>query len=93
MTAPRRRDAALAALRRPEAALAALVLGACAFFYQAGGWNQNSRFAMVRALVEDGTNRIDRFAGTTGDLSRLDSLVAHADLLTSLRGDVRAYRK
>jgi hypothetical protein len=31
-------------MRRPELALFALVLGAYAYFYQAGGWNQNSRF-------------------------------------------------
>jgi hypothetical protein len=31
-----------------------------AYFYQAGGWNQNSRFALVRAIVEERTLRIDR---------------------------------
>jgi len=38
-----------------------------AYFYQAGGWNQNSRFDLDRALVEDGTLRIDDFASNTGD--------------------------
>lgn len=31
------------------------------YFHQGGGWNQNSRFAQVRALVEDGTYSINRF--------------------------------
>lgn len=59
-------------LGRPEAALFALVLGAYAYFYQAGGWNQNSRFDLVRAIVEDGSIRIDRFRKNTGDLSKRD---------------------
>ncbi len=37
------------------------------YFYQAGGWNQNSRFDLVRALVEDQTASIDRFHRNTGD--------------------------
>ena len=57
-------------LGRPEAALFALVLGAYAYFYQAGGWNQNSRFDLTRAIVEDGSIRIDRFRKNTGDLSK-----------------------
>jgi hypothetical protein len=49
-----------------------LILGAalflsCAYFYEAGGWNQNSRFDMVRAVVGDRTLKIDRFAANTGD--------------------------
>ena len=27
---------------------------AFAYFHQGGGWNQNVRFAMVRAIVEEG---------------------------------------
>ena len=47
---------------------------AYAYFYQGGGWNQNSRFALVRALVEQQTMRIDDtvyFDGRriTGDLA------------------------
>jgi hypothetical protein len=57
-------------LARPEAALFALVLGAYAYFYQAGGWNQNSRFDLVRAIVEDGSIRIDKYRRNTGDLSK-----------------------
>jgi hypothetical protein len=49
------------------AALVALLLGTYAYFYQAGGWNQNSRMNLVRAMVEDGHLRTDRFAKNTGD--------------------------
>jgi hypothetical protein len=57
---------------RPAAAVFALLLGTYAYFYQAGGWNQNSRFDLVRAMVEDGSLRIDRFEKNTGDDSRKD---------------------
>ena len=62
---------------RTAAAIGAALFVAYAYFYQAGGWNQNSRFALVRAIVEQGTFRIDdtvHFAGRliTGDLSRYD---------------------
>ena len=52
----------------PDAALlVAILLVSYAYFYQAGGWNQNSRFALVRAIVEGGTIRIDAYHGATGD--------------------------
>ena len=42
-----------------------LLFGACffafAYFHQGGGWNQNSRFAEVRAIVEEGRFAIDDF--------------------------------
>lgn len=38
-----------------------------AYFYQAGGWNQNSRFALVRAILERHTLQIDAYALHTGD--------------------------
>jgi hypothetical protein len=53
-------------------AVAALVLGAYAYFYQAGGWNQNSRFDLTRAIVEERTSRIDSFDRNTGDESARD---------------------
>jgi len=53
--------------RRPEIPLFALVFGAYAYFYQAGGWNQNSRFDLTRAIVEQGTVAIDAFHENTGD--------------------------
>jgi hypothetical protein len=59
-------------LRRPEAALFALVFGAYAYFYQAGGWNQNSRFDLTRAIVEQGTIAIDAFHENTGDKAERD---------------------
>lgn len=63
--------------RRAELSLGACLLVAYVYFYQAGGWNQNSRFALVRAIVELGTFRIDdtaRFNGrlVTGDLAEHD---------------------
>jgi hypothetical protein len=57
-------------MRRADLALAALVLGAYAYFYQAGGWNQNVRFDLVRAIVERGESRIDAYAKNTGDLAK-----------------------
>jgi hypothetical protein len=56
-------------MHRPEAALFALVLGAYSYFYQAGGWNQNSRFDLTRAMVEQRTLILDSYAYNTGDLS------------------------
>lgn len=38
-----------------------------AFFVGAPAWNQNSRLALTRAIVEDGSVQIDRFHETTGD--------------------------
>jgi hypothetical protein len=51
---------------------AVLILGAAllfsyAYFYQAGGWNQNSRFALVRAIFERHTLQIDAYQLHTGD--------------------------
>lgn len=44
-----------------------LLFASYAYFYQAGGWNQNSRFALVRALTNEHSVRIDRFEKATGD--------------------------
>lgn len=43
-----------------------------AFFYQSGGWNQNSRFNLVRAIVEQGSLRVDDYRDNTGDLAFVD---------------------
>src|SRR5437868_6567377 len=40
-----------------------------AYFYEGGGWNQNSRFDLVRAIVEQGTLRIDAYHENTQDKS------------------------
>jgi hypothetical protein len=47
--------------------LVCVLLVSYAYFFQAGGWNQNSRFDLVRALVERGTTRIDAYVDNTGD--------------------------
>jgi hypothetical protein len=46
-----------------------LVLATFAFFVQGAGANQSSRYALVRALVENHELAIDRFADTTFDRS------------------------
>jgi hypothetical protein len=56
----------------PRVALFALVLGCYAYFYQAGGWNQNSRFDLTRAMVERHSLRIDAYVHNTGDDSKRD---------------------
>src|SRR4051812_36265094 len=38
-----------------------------AYFYSGTGWNQNSRFDLTRAIVEEHTIRIDSFQKNTGD--------------------------
>jgi hypothetical protein len=47
--------------------IGAVVLVSYAYFYQAGGWNQNSRFDLVRAVIEQGTLRIDSYHENTED--------------------------
>jgi hypothetical protein len=53
--------------RQAAAVLAAALFASYAYFYQAGGWNQNSRFALVRAMLERHTLRIDDYSAHTGD--------------------------
>ena len=50
----------------------ACFLGAVSFlsflyFYEGGGWNQNSRFDLLRAIVERHTLQIDAYADNTQD--------------------------
>lgn len=59
-------------LKRPEAALFAMTLGAFAYFFQGGGWNQNSRFNLVRAIVEQHSIVVDDYVQNTGDLAVRD---------------------
>ena len=42
------------------------------YFYQGGGWNQNSRFDLTRAIVEQHSVVIDAYAANTGDISVRD---------------------
>jgi hypothetical protein len=58
--------------RRPEAALFAAALGMYAYFFQGGGWNQNSRFNLVRSIVEQHTIVVDDYVHNTGDIAMRD---------------------
>jgi hypothetical protein len=49
------------------AILALLCLASFAYFHEGGGWNQNSRFDLVRALIERHTVCIDAYHENTGD--------------------------
>ena len=48
-------------VQRIELLLFVATFFAFAYFHQGGGWNQNSRFAEVRAMVEEGRFAIDDF--------------------------------
>jgi hypothetical protein len=48
----------------------ALLFVSYAFFYQGGGWNENSRFDLVRAIVDHHTLAIDAYHHNTGDKAR-----------------------
>lgn len=58
-----------AADRRTAWVLATALFVSYAYFYQAGGWSQNSRFAMIRAVLERHTLQIDAYRLHTGDLA------------------------
>jgi hypothetical protein len=58
--------------RRVVWTLAIVVFASFAYFVPAPAWNQNSRFALTRALVERGTTIIDPDHETTGDKSFRD---------------------
>jgi len=55
--------------RRPETALFVLTLAVYAYFFQAGGWNQNAHFDLTRAVVEQHTLVLDDYIANTGDWS------------------------
>ena len=57
---------------RPEVALFAMALGTYAYFFQGGGWNQNSRFNLVRSIVEQHTIVVDDYVHNTGDIAVRD---------------------
>jgi hypothetical protein len=53
---------------RQYAALFVIVLASVAYFFPRwADWNQNSRFDLVTALVDDHTFRIDNYVANTGD--------------------------
>lgn len=58
--------------RRAAWTLALVLFGSYAYFVPAPAWNQNSRFALTRALVERGSTIIDPDHETTGDKSFRD---------------------
>jgi hypothetical protein len=47
--------------------LAFALFASYAYFYQGGGWNQNVRFDLVRAITERHTLQIDVYQDNTGD--------------------------
>jgi hypothetical protein len=47
--------------------IAATLIISYAYFYQGNGWNQNSRFDLTRAIVEQHTILIDDYQENTGD--------------------------
>jgi len=49
----------------------ALLLVSYAFFYQAGGWNENSRMDLVRSMVDHHTFSIDAYNRNTGDKAKI----------------------
>jgi hypothetical protein len=61
---------------------------AFAYFHQGGGWNQNSRFAMVRAIVEEGVPWIDSFLiyQRVDDSTRLQRLPVRAGQFETANG-------
>lgn len=52
---------------RVAAVLGVVLFVSYAYFYEAGGWNQNSRFALIRAILERHTLQIDAYQLHTGD--------------------------
>src|SRR6185503_29559 len=52
---------------RRELLLFVALLFCYGFFQQATAWNENSRYDLVRALVDQGTTRIDAYQDNTGD--------------------------
>jgi hypothetical protein len=57
---------------RREILLALALLFAYGFFQQVPAWNEYSRYDLVRAVVEEGTIRIDSFHANTGDKAYFD---------------------
>jgi len=57
---------------RIETLLFVLVFGMYAYFYQAGGWNQNTRFDLTRAMIERKSVDITPYHENTGDHAKRD---------------------
>ena len=67
-TSPLHRDTAELQDRRALLLIFCTFTLCYAYFFQGGGFNQNSHFDTVRALVERGTTEITAYAGNTGDI-------------------------
>lgn len=65
--------------RRDTLLLFLLCWGTFAWFHQGGGWNQNARFAEVRAIVEQGRLPIDDYMVYTAG----DGPVLHRETVTN----------
>ena len=53
--------------RKIAALLGVITFLSFIYFYEGGGWNQNSRFDLLRAIVERHTLQIDAYQENTGD--------------------------
>ena len=53
--------------RKAALLLATVTFSSFIYFYEGGGWNQNSRFDLLRAIVEEHTLRIDSYHQNTQD--------------------------
>jgi len=60
-------DSSASHIRLRALLLFSVIFFSSAYFYEGAGWNQNSRLDMVRAIVEQGTLRIDAFHQNTED--------------------------
>jgi hypothetical protein len=61
--------------RRALALLFCIFAFCYGYFYQGGGWNQNSQFDTIRALVERGTTEITEYSQNTGDIGSINGRV------------------
>src|SRR5258708_35663851 len=57
--------------RRRAIVLAAVLFVSFGYSSQGGGWNQNTRFDLVRAILETHSVRIDLYHENTGDKAHL----------------------
>ena len=53
--------------RKSAFLLFVVIFLSCVYFYEGGGWNQNSRFDLLRAIVERHTLQIDAYHENTQD--------------------------
>jgi hypothetical protein len=72
------------AQRRAELLIFLATFASFAYFHPGGGWNQNGRFAQVRALVEEGRFAIDSYLVYVRDRSgqssrRLSRAIVHGE--------------